>query len=44
MALSQHLGETLHSLMQLFYQLAHGVVNTSDDKIITTFIAGVCNN
>jgi hypothetical protein len=30
--------------MQRFYQLAHGVVNTSDSKIIATFIAGVCNN
>jgi hypothetical protein len=30
--------------MQRFCQLAHGVVNTSDSKMIATFIAGVCNN
>jgi hypothetical protein len=30
--------------MQRFYQLAHGVVNTSDGKIIMAFITIVCNN
>jgi hypothetical protein len=30
--------------MQCFCQLARGVVNTSDGKIITAFIAGVCDN
>jgi hypothetical protein len=30
--------------MQRFCQLAHGVVNTSDGKIIAAFIAGVRDN
>jgi hypothetical protein len=30
--------------MRRFCQLAHGVVNTSASKIITAFIAGVCDN
>jgi hypothetical protein len=34
----------LRSFMQRFCQLAHGVVNTSDGKIIAAFIAGVRNN
>jgi hypothetical protein len=34
----------LHSFIQHFCQLAHGVVNTSDDKIIAAFIAGARNN
>jgi hypothetical protein len=30
--------------MRHLCQLAHGVVNTSDSKIITAFIVGVCDN
>jgi hypothetical protein len=30
--------------MQRFCEVAHGVVNTSSGKIITVFIAGVCDN
>jgi hypothetical protein len=30
--------------MQRFCQLAHGVVNSSDSKIIAAFIARVCDN
>jgi hypothetical protein len=34
----------LRSFMQRFYQLANGVVNTSDGKIVAAFIAGVRDN
>jgi hypothetical protein len=44
LALSQRPKETLCSFMQRFCQLAHGVVNTSNGKIITAFIARVCDN
>jgi hypothetical protein len=44
LALSQRPKETLRRFMQRFYQLAHGVVNASDDKIIVVFIAKVCDN
>jgi hypothetical protein len=44
LALSQRPKETLRSFMQRFCQLAHGVVNTSDDKIIATFITRVRDN
>jgi hypothetical protein len=44
LALSQHPRETLHSFMQHFCYLAHGVVNTSDGKIIAVFIARVRDN
>jgi hypothetical protein len=44
LALSQRPKEMLRSFMQRFCQLAHGVVNTSDGKIIAAFIAGVRDN
>jgi hypothetical protein len=44
LALSQHPKEMLHSFMQHFCQLTHGVVNTSDIKIIAMFIARVHDN
>jgi hypothetical protein len=44
LALSRCPKETLRSFMQRFCQLANGVVNTSNSKIIVAFIAGVRDN
>jgi hypothetical protein len=44
LVLSQHPKEMLRSIMQCFWQLAHGVLNTSNGKIIVAFIARVCDN
>jgi hypothetical protein len=44
LVLSQHPKEMLRSFMQRFYQLSHGVVNTSNGKIIAAFITGVRDN
>jgi hypothetical protein len=44
LALSQRPKEMLRIFMHHFCQLAHGMVNTSYDKIFAAFITGVCDN